>query len=609
MTWVNTGGAVSGGGVTSSPFASEAEVQALKTDGLAGAAIQVTATGTATTKSAGDVSSASVTATGSTTARTMADVSNDVSSGAGVVWMDPRGDAETVGTNDFPTKVVGWYQLLSAGGVFNQIDARIWCTDATANLEWRAWVRPTDAVFNMAGTTPVDQGVIPAAMVPHSNSGTMRLSLNSTVTVPAGFYFFILFRASNASSVTVRSWSYNPSAFPVRTGFPFWTASLWDHQIAFSGPSSGQGYGQTAIRLLLAPAISGAKWSPPRQPPDLTLPPTIYVTQGREGSVYLDNIITGSAVDYAWDVANGPAAGTQQNERWTIVPAAAITPTAITISALDRWTGAALASATSNVVGAASTAGTGTTLKAIFVGDSLTNAGTYTQELLNIATADALKIGLYGTRGTPPNSHEGRPGWTISNYTSNFSDGTGANPFWIGGVVNFPQYLTNNAIPVPDWVFVMLGTNDVFSQTTDAGVYAASSWAFTSLDTLVTSIKAAGAGVKVGLIIPPPPSNDQDAFGANYASGQTRWRYKRNIVLWAKALTERYAGQEASRIYIVPANLNLDTVNNMLRAAAAPVNSRSSITVQRQANGVHPDTPGYNQLADGIWAFLKVQTP
>ena len=75
MTWVNTGGAISGGGVTNSPYASEAEVQALKTDGLAGAAIQVTATGTATTKSAGDwaksgpldASATSVTASGGST--------------------------------------------------------------------------------------------------------------------------------------------------------------------------------------------------------------------------------------------------------------------------------------------------------------------------------------------------------------------------------------------------------------------------------------------------------------------------------------------------------------------------------------------------------------
>lgn len=39
--------------------------------------------------------------------------------------------------------------------------------------------------------------------------------------------------------------------------------------------------------------------------------------------------------------------------------------------------------------------------------------------------------------------------------------------------------------------------------------------------------------------------------------------------------------------------------------AAAPVSSRSSVTVQRQSNGAHPDTSGYQQIGDALWAFLK----
>ena len=57
----------------------------------------------------------------------------------------------------------------------------------------------------------------------------------------------------------------------------------------------------------------------------------------------------------------------------------------------------------------------------------------------------------------------------------------------------------------------------------------------------------------------------------------------------------------------MPTNVNLDTVNNMSRAAATPVNSQSAITVTRQNNGVHPATDGYEQIADTVWAFLKCQ--
>lgn len=76
-------------------------------------------------------------------------------------------------------------------------------------------------------------------------------------------------------------------------------------------------------------------------------------------------------------------------------------------------------------------------------------------------------------------------------------------------------------------------------------------------------------------------------------------------MIWARQLCAKYNGQEASRIYVVPSNTALDTVNNMNRAAAAPINSRTAITSQRQSNGVHPATEGYRQIGDALWAFLK----
>ena len=204
--------------------------------------------------------------------------------------------------------------------------------------------------------------------------------------------------------------------------------------------------------------------------------------------------------------------------------------------------------------------------------------------------------------GTLTKSNGGAGDATITFSASATAPG---NPFWIGGAVNFPQYLTANSLATPDWVFVALGINDVFGQTTDAACSAAADAAFVKLDTLIASIKAASAGVKVGLMLPSPPSSDQDSFAASYGVGQTRWRNKRNIVIWTRQLIAKYKGQEASRIYIVPSNTALDTVNNMSTAAAGPANSRSSVNVARQNNGVHPATSGYQQIGDALWAFMK----
>jgi len=187
------------------------------------------------------------------------------------------------------------------------------------------------------------------------------------------------------------------------------------------------------------------------------------------------------------------------------------------------------------------------------------------------------------------------------------SSAVSGNPFWIGGAVNFPQYLTDNSLATPDWVFVLLGTNDIFSQTSDAGAASQATTQFALLNTLITSIKAAGAGVKVALIPPPCPSYSQDSFGSSYSAGQTRARFKRNVISWCAQLYSTYSNSESNRIYICPATVGLDTVNNMQRAAAAPVNSRSAVTVERQNNGVHPATSGYQQIGDAVWAFLKNQ--
>ncbi len=179
------------------------------------------------------------------------------------------------------------------------------------------------------------------------------------------------------------------------------------------------------------------------------------------------------------------------------------------------------------------------------------------------------------------------------------------NPFWDGSAVNFQAYLTATGQAAPNWVAIALGINDCFGQADDAACSSLADSSFAKLDVLIASIKAASATTKIALLIPSPPSFDADSFGASYATGQTKWRYKRNILIWSRQLIAKYAGQEASRVYVVPSNTALDTVNNMSTGTIAAVNSRSAVTRARQNNGVHPGTSGYQQIADAFWAFLK----
>lgn len=356
-----------------------------------------------------------------------------------------------------------------------------------------------------------------------------------------------------------------------------------------------ESYAASSPTTALTAALAASPW--PSQ--DIVVPPYIYAVEGRECNVYLDNLHCGSAADYDHDVVTSPAVGKQQAERFTWIPAGAQTSGTITVDVYRRGLGIKLFSNTAQLRAAAAGAGSGITRRLLMIGDSLVANGIQAQTLLDISAGDVFHLETIGTQGSGAAKHEGRSGWTINAFV------TTGSPFYISGAVNFSAYLANNSLPTPDWVTIALGINDCFSQTSDSATESLADTELAKLDSLIASIKSAGAAIKVAVVLPSPPSASQDAFAENYATGQCRWRFKRNIVIWARKLLAKYAGQEAARIYIVPSNVALDTVNNMSVGASAPANSRSTVSIARQNNGVHPSTQGYQQIADAIWAFLK----
>lgn len=223
-------------------------------------------------------------------------------------------------------------------------------------------------------------------------------------------------------------------------------------------------------------------------------------------------------------------------------------------------------------------------------------SGTITAELTS-GTAPAN--GATGTLNKS-NTSAGDASIAFSNVQSQ-----SGNPFWnaSSSSVDFANYLSANALATPDVVLIQLGVNDTFSFTTDADVEAFTSTAFAQLDTLIASIKAANPSVKIGVVAPPSYAN-QDAFGINYACGQTARRAKRNITIYNKFMYARYKDKEAQDIYVVAAGLNVDTVNNFPTATQA-INSQNSTQIAVQNNGVHPDVSGYKQIGDALFAFLK----
>jgi hypothetical protein len=104
----------------------------------------------------------------------------------------------------------------------------------------------------------------------------------------------------------------------------------------------------------------------------------------------------------------------------------------------------------------------------------------------------------------------------------------------------------------------------------------------------------------------PPGAASQDAFGTNYKNGQTRSQYKRNQQRVVERMLEQFGGREDENLFIVPANVNLDCVNNY-PSVIRPANSRTVAEIRRMSNGVHPSAEGYRQIGDTIWSWLMAR--
>lgn len=352
------------------------------------------------------------------------------------------------------------------------------------------------------------------------------------------------------------------------------------------------------------------------------LPADIWAVPGIDTSVYFDNIVLSpNSGALLWDV-DCPI-GTQQTERWTVTPVAErlgdfpltvriVTPEVQPIAEMTT---------TVHVIDPA--AGAGRQITLLCVGDSLTNASAYTARLVELFAADegvgATLIGENGPGGDSGNRHEGYGGWTFARFVENWDDGQdwveqdgrrrrGRSPFLfeVNGApqLDFQRYLDkNNSGQPPDFITVLLGCNDTFSAD-EATIEERIDSAFGYADRLIAAFRAAAPEAEIGLLLLVPPAASQDAFGANYGTGQTRWQYRRNQHRMVEREYQTYGGREAEGLFLVPAFVNLDTVYGFPRATV-PANAHADVQVPRMSNGVHPATAGYRQIGDAIYCWLK----
>jgi lysophospholipase L1-like esterase len=335
----------------------------------------------------------------------------------------------------------------------------------------------------------------------------------------------------------------------------------------------------------------------------LALPSTIYGVVGRELNIYFDNLMIDDAAKYQFETSC--TIGTHQNERWTCVPLIAGTYP-LTIKAYKDYSEAPIATATTNVVVTDFAVGAALSKKLLAIGDSTTLALATNNTLSGSSSVfygGPMTVTLLGTQGSAPALCEGHSGQTVNWFKTNAS-----SPFVFSGTFNFSSYMSAHSYTEVDFVTIHLGINDVISCLSDAAVNTLANTAMGQLEDMITNIHAFNSSVKIAILLTIPPSYYQDAFGISTPSGTRniqRFRHKRNVLTWVFRLLSQFKDREAGNIYVLPFNACIDTVNNMYYAASALANSRSTASITRQSNYVHPATSGDYQMSDTIYYWMK----
>jgi lysophospholipase L1-like esterase len=348
-------------------------------------------------------------------------------------------------------------------------------------------------------------------------------------------------------------------------------------------------------------------------PLQLTLPPAVYAVPGVPMSVYYDNIVlTETPGQYRFQVKCD--LGTNEERRWTVTPTDKdVGEHAMEITVKDAQD-KVLESGRMKLRIAPRNAGEGRPLRLLIVGDSLTNATHYPNEIARLLSEPGNpKWTMLGTNrpsnAKPGVGHEGYGGWRWETFLTRWEAqpaGVAAgplakrttSPFLFAdakadgkGKLDLPRYFKEHCGgEPPDVVTFLLGINDCFGANPDdpAAMIKVIDAALDNADKLLAAFHVAAPKAVLAVGLTTPPNARESGFEANYKGRYHRWGWKRIQHRLVQRMMERMSGREKEGIFLVPTELNIDPVDGY------PVD-----------NGVHPNKEGYAQIGASFYAWVK----
>lgn len=346
----------------------------------------------------------------------------------------------------------------------------------------------------------------------------------------------------------------------------------------------------------------------------LSLPDHILSVAETETSVYFDNIVlTETPEAYQFDVEC--AVGRSEARRWVVKPNSDdVGSHSFTVTVRDS-SGKRLGRQTAQLQIMSAAAAVGQSLRIMLVGDSLTHATIYPNELARLLSRPGNPSWkMLGTH-RPKNAaegvrHEGYGGWTWQRFASRYEpepDGTHrkrSSPFVFPGADSSPSldvsryFEETTAGQRPDVVFFLLGINDCFSADPDdlTAIDARIDVMLQQADVLLDEFRSAAPDADLAVCITTPPNSRESGFEANYKGRYHRWGWKRIQHRLVERLLDHVSDRQkkskgiskGGREFVVPTHLNLDPIDGY------PVN-----------NGVHPNAVGYEQIGASLYCWIK----
>ncbi|MFA4972918.1 MAG: LamG-like jellyroll fold domain-containing protein [bacterium] len=331
---------------------------------------------------------------------------------------------------------------------------------------------------------------------------------------------------------------------------------------------------------------------------ELILPATIYAVVGREMSIRFDQLIAQIPANDHLVYSCASDSGTCDTTGFYFTPSGVGIST-VAFSVEDSYYDTTVVVDTVTVSAVAADGGTGT-YGALFVGDSVMAMyplgqpdSTYIPSYNNLyfSTDGGAGLRFIGSQGADPIFHEGRNG---KDWNFFVTAGGGANPFWdtSSSALDFQSYVADSSqVPPIDFCVIQLGYNDIFARGDLLG--AASIDTLTDrIDAFCTALLSADTGYpgcKIVLVLPSSANIDTLAWIEDYTD-MTNWEfYEQNIVIYRKALRDRYdAGAYNAHVSVCAAGVWVDRANDY-----------------PATNYLHPLRSGHIHLADAIYAHLR----